>query len=358
MSAAPEERPVLGITAGDLNGIGMEVIIKTLSEPGILELCTPVVLANAKVASYHRNAIERRDFNFHIVSEIDKIQAGKPNLLNCWEEEVNLSLGEESTEVGAFAVRMLDAAIPHLKSGVLQGLVTAPIHKKSIQSPHFQFTGHTDYLEERFGSRATMLMVSEEMRMALTTVHVPLAAVTDLITQERVYQKIADLHDIMQRDFHLSKPRIAVLALNPHAGDHGVMGDEDHQQVAPAIKQAFADGYLAFGPYPADGFFGSAKHRQFDVVLAQYHDQGLIPFKASSFGAGVNVTAGLPIIRTSPDHGTAFDLAGQGVAAPDSFRQALYTAIDLAKRRWQSDADRANPLKVKPKKSRKDTPQR
>lgn len=353
MSLNPEERPVLGITAGDLNGIGMEVIIKTLSQPEIMELCTPVVLASAKVASYHRNAIERRDFNFHIVSAIEEVQIGKPNLLNCWDEEVNITLGEESSEVGAFAVRMLDAAVPHLKSGKLHGLVTAPIHKKSIQSPHFQFTGHTDYLEERFGARATMLMVSDEMRMALTTVHVPLAEVTPLITQERVYQKIADLHEIMRRDFHLPKPRIAVLALNPHAGDHGVMGDEDRQQVEPAIRQAFEGGYLAFGPFPADGFFGSAKHRQFDVVLAQYHDQGLIPFKASSFGAGVNVTAGLPIIRTSPDHGTAFDLAGQGEARPDSFRQALYTAIDLVRRRAQSDADRANPLKIKKKNSGK-----
>lgn len=342
--------PVLGITAGDLNGIGMEIIIKTLADSELLELCTPVVLASAKVASYHRNALDRKDFNFHLIKDISEAQPGKANLLNCWEEEVPLSLGQTSTEVGAYAVTMLEKAVGLLREEKPDGLVTAPIHKKNIQSEKFPFTGHTDYLEDRFGGRSVMLMLSDEMRMALATVHIPLAEVTPRITEELVYQRIADLHKILRRDFLISKGRIAVLALNPHAGDEGVMGEEDQKQVLPAVQRAFRDGYLAFGPYPADGFFGSAKHRDFDVVLALYHDQGLIPFKALSFGEGVNYTAGLPIVRTSPDHGTAFDIAGTGVAQPSSFRQALFSALQLVRNRQQSEKDEADPLKVKSRK--------
>lgn len=349
MSDAPN-LPVLGITAGDLNGIGLEIIIKTLADPELLELCVPVVLASAKVAAYHRNAIDRKDFNFHIVQDIGEAQPGKANLLNCWNEEVPLSLGQASSEVGAYAVHMLEKAVALLREGKLDGLVTAPIHKKNIQSDKFPFTGHTDYLEDRFGGRSLMLMLSDEMRMALATVHIPLAEVSPRITEELVYQRIADLHQILRRDFQISKGRIAVLALNPHAGDEGVMGEEDQQKVLPAIQRAFQDGYLAFGPYPADGFFGSAKYREFDVVLALYHDQGLIPFKALSFGQGVNYTAGLSIVRTSPDHGTAFDIAGDGVAEPSSFRQALFSALQLVRNRKQSQVDEANPLEVKVRK--------
>lgn len=330
---AERAKPVIGISCGDLNGIGMEVIMKTLSHPDIFDVCTPIVFASSKVASYHRKALEMEDFNFHILKDISDKTEGKPNLVNSWNEEVILELGKLSAVVGSYALKSLDHACSALESGQIDALVTAPIHKESIQSDDFRFTGHTDYLEARFKGKATMLLVSEQLRMALATVHIPLREVSGQITEERLIERLNSLNDTLNRDFLQKKGKIAVLALNPHGGDGGVIGHEDDSVVSPAIRKAFDQGIMAFGPFPADGFFGNRKYKDYDAILAMYHDQGLIPFKLLSFGEGVNFTAGLKAVRTSPDHGTAFDIAGKNVADPSSFRKALFTAIDIARNR-------------------------
>lgn len=342
--------PRIGISVGDLNGIGMELIIKTFADKEMLELCTPILFASSKVASYHRNAIDQRNFNFNIIHKLEDALEGKPNLLNVWKEEVKMDFGKVDPAVGAYAVKSLDAACSALEKGEVDALVTAPLHKESIQSEDFRFSGHTDYLEARFKAKATMMMISDEMRMALATVHVPLSKVHELINSDLIEQKLHSLHASLKQDFHLAKGKIAVLALNPHAGDNGVMGKEDQEIVLPAIEKAKEKGVLAFGPYPADSFFGAGLHKQYDAVLAMYHDQGLVAFKSLSFGEGVNYSAGLPFVRTSPDHGTAFDIAGQGLANPSSFRQSIYAAIDIARHRAESAELNANPLKIKGKK--------
>ena len=339
-------KPKIGISVGDLNGIGMEVIIKTLSNPDIMELCTPIVYASSKVASYHRKAINMEDFSFHVINSMDQLHDKKANLFQCWKEDVNLEFGKESAEVGAFALKSLEKTCEAIENGEVEAMVTAPIHKKTIQSEAFQFSGHTDYLEARFKAKAIMMMVSDEMRMALATVHIPLSKVTDMVTEDLVHERIKTLHQSLKNDFVIPKPRIAVLALNPHAGDSGVMGNEDETIVSKAISKAFDSGSMAFGPYPADSFFGSGEYRKFDGILAMYHDQGLIPFKSLSFGRGVNYSAGLPFIRTSPDHGTAFGIAGQGVADEGSFREALLLAADLVKKRAMSKELNQDPLKI------------
>lgn len=340
-------KPIIGITCGDLNGIGMEIIMKTFANDDMLDLCTPVVFASSKVASYHRKALEMEDFNFHIINDINSLKEGKANLLNCWKEEVILDFGKLSEVVGSYAVKSLEQASDALAEGQVQALVTAPIHKNSIQSASFKFTGHTDFLEARFNGKATMLMVSEEMRMALATVHIPLSEVAGQISQQRLMERIQQLNECLLKDFHIKKGKIAVLSLNPHAGDGGVIGREDDEIVAPAIRAAFEDRIMAFGPFSADSFFGTEKYKDYDAVLAMYHDQGLIPFKTLSFGRGVNYSAGLDIIRTSPDHGTGFEIAGKGVANESSFREAVYLACDLVKNRKVSSAIHKNPLPVK-----------
>lgn len=342
--------PRIGISVGDLNGVGMELIMKTFSDPQMLELCTPVVFASTKVVSFHRNAIDMRDFNFHIIQDAKDAVQGKANLVNLWKDEVKMDFGKVDALVGQFAVKSLIAACDAIDAGSVDALVTAPIHKESIQSDDFQFSGHTDYLESRYNCKATMMFLASEMRMALATVHIPLARVNEVISAELVEQKIKAIHKSLKEDFHLPKGRIAVLALNPHAGDKGVIGKEDQEIVAPGIERAKEGGALAFGPYPADSFFGSATYKSFDAVLALYHDQGLVAFKSLTFGEGVNYSAGLPIIRTSPDHGTAFDIAGTGVAEPGSFRSAVYGAIDLYRARTGTAEMTVNPLKIKAKK--------
>ncbi len=349
MSDSPASLKI-GISVGDLNGIGMELIIKTFGEKDMLSLCTPIVFASSKVASYHRNAIDRRDFNFNIINKIEDALEGKANLLNVWKEDVNMDFGKVDPAVGAFALKSLEAASEALEQGEIDALVTAPFNKESIQSDQFQFSGHTDYLEARFKAKATMMMISEEMRMALATVHIPLKKVSEVISSDLIEQKLKSLHQSLKQDFHQPKGRIAVLALNPHAGDNGVMGKEDQEILMPAIEKAKEKGIMAFGPFPADSFFGAGHHRQFDAILAMYHDQGLVAFKALSFGDGVNYSAGLPFVRTSPDHGTAFDIAGEGKADPSSFRQSVYAAIDIARKRKESAELNANPLKIKSKK--------
>jgi 4-hydroxythreonine-4-phosphate dehydrogenase len=341
------KKPVIGITCGDLNGIGMEVIMKTFDNPEILDICTPVIFASSKVASYHRKATNMEAFNFHMTKDFSQITENRPNLVNSWDDEVNIELGKENSAVGEYALKSIEYACKAYEDGKIDAIVTAPIHKTTIQSEAFKFTGHTDYLQNRFGGNAMMLMVSDEMKMALTTVHIPVSKIAGTLKADHITQKILDLTQTLNHDFHISKAKIAVLALNPHAGDNGVIGDEDDRIVAPAIQSANAKGALAFGPFPADSFFGAGKHRQFDAILAMYHDQGLIPFKSLSFGSGVNCTAGLQVIRTSPDHGTGFDIAGQGVANESSFRQAVFLACDLVKARSISKEIHKNPLPIK-----------
>lgn len=345
-----EERPIIGVSCGDLNGIGMEVIMKTFANADVLDLCTPVVFASSKVASYHRKALDMGHFNFHLAHDLPKIKTGKANLINCWKEEVILEMGKASPVVGKYALTSLQHASNALADNQVQALVTAPIHKHTIQSEEFKFPGHTEFLEDRFGGKSMMMMVSQEMRMALATVHIPLAEVPKAVNKDMLLERLRELSKTLKKDFLIQKPKIAVLSLNPHAGDQGVIGDEDDKIVSPAIQQAFDEKIMAFGPFPSDSFFGSAKHQKYDAVLAMYHDQGLIPFKSLSFGQGVNYTAGLPVIRTSPDHGTGFDIAGQGVANESSFREALFLALELIKNRGITKEITAKPLST-----RKDT---
>ncbi len=337
-------KPVIGISCGDLNGIGMEIIMKTFANEEMLELCTPVVFASSKVASYHRKALDMGDFSFHIINDLDKLHEQKCNLLNCWKEEVNLELGKEDKQVGEYALRSLQKACDALDAGKIQALVTAPIHKHSIQSGEFKHTGHTDFLENRYQAEAIMMLASEEMKMTLATVHIPLAAVSSALSQKLISNKLRLIDKSLRNDFHIKKAKIAVLALNPHAGDGGVIGTEDDDLVKPAVQHAFEKGIMAFGPFPADSFFGAQKHKQYDAVLAMYHDQGLVAFKSLSFGQGVNYSAGLPIIRTSPDHGTGFDIAGKGIADESSFRHAVYMASELVRNRKVTSEITANPL--------------
>lgn len=340
-------KPVIGISCGDLNGIGMEIIMKTFANPEMLDLCTPVVFASSKVASYHRKGLEMESFNFHLVKDLKNLNDRKPNLFQTWDEDVLLDFGKLDEKVGAFALKSLERACKAYKDGDIDALVTAPIHKNSIQSDRFNFTGHTDYLESIFEGKALMMMVSEEMKMALATVHVPLSDVRSKLSKESLVKTIKALAESLNYDFLVSKAKIGVLALNPHAGDGGVIGNDDDALVRPAIAEANESGALAFGPYPADSFFGARNHSKFDVLLAMYHDQGLIPFKSMSFGQGVNYTAGLSIIRTSPDHGTGFDIAGKNQANESSFRQAVYLACDLVKNRAISKKIHENPLTIK-----------
>lgn len=340
-----EKKPVIGISVGDLNGIGLEIIIKTFSQADMLSFCTPVVFASSKVMSYHKKTVEVDKFSFQIINDIDKVFPQKVNLINCWKDDVNMEFGKEDKAVGKFAAKSLDMACKYLEEGKIDALVTAPINKASIQSEDFKFSGHTDYLEDRFKTKGTMMLVSDEMRMALATVHIPLAKVAETISQELVIEKLKSIEKSLKKDFTIRKARIAVLALNPHAGDKGVIGKEDEEIVAPAISKAFGEGIMAFGPYPADSFFGSGNHKKFDAILAMYHDQGLIPFKGFSFGKGVNYTAGLPIIRTSPDHGTGFDIAGKGMANESSFRESVFLACELVRNRASNEKLEKNAMK-------------
>lgn len=335
----------VGITHGDVNGIGYEVIMKTLADVRVLEFFTPVVYGSSKVASYHRKALDLHDFNFNIVKSAEYAQEGKANLVNIYPQEIKIDLGQCTDIAGEVAFVALEAATEDLKKKHIEALVTAPINKQNIQREEFPFPGHTEYLAQKFGvNESLMLMVSHHMRIGVITGHVPLSEVSGKITKELILKKTRLMHQSLIRDFGIRKPRIAILGLNPHAGDKGVIGAEEEQVIIPAIQQAFDEGMLVFGPYPADGFFGSASFRQFDGILAMYHDQGLIPFKALSFKSGVNFTAGLPYVRTSPAHGTAYDIAGKNEASPDAFREAVYLAIDVVRNRRMYEEITANPL--------------
>lgn len=348
------ERIVVGITHGDINGIGYEVILKTLSEPRILETFVPVIYGSAKVAAFHRKYLDLPGLNLNVVNSVKEINHKRINIVNCVDEELKVELGMSTAEAGKAAFDALERATDDLNNGFLHAVVTAPINKKNIQSPGFQFPGHTEYFQMKSGkgAKSLMMLVNDVMRVAVVTGHIPVQKIPTELTTELIFEKLSILNESLKTDFRIVRPRIAVLGLNPHAGDDGILGNEESSIIQPAISRGLSKGIICAGPYPADGFFGSGHFSSFDAVLAMYHDQGLIPFKTLSMDSGVNFTAGLPVIRTSPDHGTAYDIAGQDKASEESFRQALYLAYDVYhNRKWQSEIS-ANPLKSSPKEER------
>ena len=324
----------IGITLGDVNGIGPEVIIKTLENPAITNMCIPVIYGSAKVVSYHRNVAKSDLFSFKTVSDIHRLYHDKVNLVNCWNDNVTINLGKITEEGGKYAHIALDEAVKDLKEGNIDALVTGPINKKAMNLVGFPYMGHTDYLGDKFQTEDhLMILVDDQLRVAVLSHHIPLRDVPQKVTKPNLLNTLNVLNQALIMDFDLEKPHIAILGLNPHASDDGVIGNEEDTIIRPAIIEAKKSGLLVSGPYSPDAFWGSVKYKKFDAVLAMYHDQGLIPFKMNSFGNGVNVTVGLPFVRTSPDHGTAFDIAGTNTADPDSFRAALYQAIDMARNR-------------------------
>ena len=337
----------VGITQGDTNGIGYEVILKTLQSPQITELFTPVVYGSAKTASYHRKALELQPVPMNVIRSGADIKDGVNNLVDVSTEEVKVDLGMPSEHAGKAAFDALEQAVADLKQGYIDVLVTAPINKKSIQSEQFSFPGHTEYLEASIGDgdKALMILFSEKVRVALVTTHLPVSSISSAITKEAVYEKIVAFNDSLKRDFGVVRPRIAVLALNPHAGDGGLLGKEEQEVIIPAMEEAVNRKITAFGPYAADGFFGNEQYTHFDGVLAMYHDQGLAPFKVLAMENGVNFTAGLQYVRTSPDHGTGYDIAGKNEANEQSMRQAIYSAIDIFRNRERYAEMTQNPLR-------------
>ena len=338
-------KPVIGFTCGDLNGIGLELIIKSLSDSRMLDFMIPVVFANNKSINFYRKGLQEFNLNFAVLNDLSKINPKQVNVLNCWEEEVEITPGELTATGGKYALISLEKAVEALKQKTIDGIVTAPIHKKNIQSDKFNFSGHTPYLQHAFGNTENlMLLVADNIRMALVTEHVTIGDIAKHITKDKIKQKLAILHSSLQKDFGVDKPRIAVLALNPHAGDEGLIGKEEIEIIKPAIKES-KQNILVFGPYSADAFFARGAHEKFDGVLAMYHDQGLIPFKSLAFGEGVNFTAGLPIVRTSPDHGTAFDIAGKNKADASSFTASIFECVRIIHARQGYHDMRLNPLK-------------
>jgi 4-hydroxythreonine-4-phosphate dehydrogenase len=346
-----EEKIIVGISQGDINGIGLEVIIKTFLDPQMLEVCTPVIFGSNKTASFHRKALNIEDFSFNLIKDISEINHKRANIINVYEDDVIIELGAQTEAGGKYALKSLEAAAYALSQNQIDVLVTAPINKENIQSPDFKFPGHTEYLDEKFGTgNSLMFLVSDNLRVAVVTGHIPVTRVAQELTTEKIIKKIQVLNNSLIQDFSIRKPKIAVLGLNPHAGDNGVIGNEEQQIIIPAINKTKDEGMLVYGPYPADGFFGNGTYKNFDAVLAMYHDQGLIPFKTIAFNSGVNFTAGLPIVRTSPDHGTAYDIAGKNVASEESFRRAVYMAVDIYRTRKQYEEITSNPLSISLKK--------
>lgn len=340
------DKPIVGITVGDLNGIGLEVIIKTFSDNRMLELCTPVIFASNKVVNYYRRITTDHTFNFNSTKDLKQLNIKQINIFNCWDDEVPIQPGVLNESGGKFAIRSLQVATQCLKDGELDILVTAPIHKSNTQLPDFPYTGHTPFLKDKFGAKdVVMLLYNNNLRVALATEHIPVNKVSSAITKELLLSKISILKDTLIRDFGIDKPKIALLGLNPHAGDDGQIGTEEQNVIKPTIEQLKNSGSLVFGPYSADAFFARGSYTEFDAVLAMYHDQGLVAFKTLAQGEGVNYTAGLPVIRTSPDHGTAFDIAGKNLADPSSFREAVFQGIDLFKQRKAYAENTANPMR-------------
>lgn len=327
-------KPTIAITIGDVNSISPEVIIKALEDPRIIKLMTPVVYGSGKILSYYRKALNIRDFNYFQLKKLEELSDKKLNVLNLWEETVNITMGQSSEEAGKYAFISIKKAVEDAMEGKVDAIVTAPINKHNIQSEDFKFAGHTEYLAQEAGVKdSLMLLVDGDLRVGVVTGHIPIHEVSEKITPEKIDSKLDVLEKSLKEDFGIKKPRIAVLGLNPHAGDGGVIGNEEEEIIKPLIEKRKEKGKLVFGPFPADGFFGNQQYKNFDAVLAMYHDQGLIPFKTLAFSNGVNFTAGLPFVRTSPDHGTAYDLTGKGLADETSMRQALFLAIDIIKNR-------------------------
>ncbi len=342
----PDNKPVIGISCGDLNGIGIELIIKTFSDNRILDQCVPVIYASNKVINFYRKSLTDASFNYQNTKDYTRLNPKQVNVFNCWEEEVPLNPGQLTDTGGKYAILSLQTAVAALKQKQIDGLVTAPIHKKNIQSPEFNYPGHTPYLKHMFEARdVVMMLYAGDFRVALLTEHIPVSEIARHVTREAITSKLGIIHKSLQRDFGIDKPRIAVLGLNPHAGDEGLIGNEEETIIKPAIKDAKNNNMLVVGPFSADAFFARNNHQKFDAVLAMYHDQGLIPFKALANGEGVNFTVGLPSVRTSPDHGVAFDIAGKGKADPTSFTSALFECIDIIRRRAQYDDNRKNPVR-------------
>ena len=342
----------VGISIGDTNGIGLEVIMKTFSDSRMMQVCTPVVYASAKTVSFQRKALNLPDFNYQTVRSINDIIPRKINLLNVWDEEIKNDFGVQNEIGGKYALLSLKNTVADLLDHKVDVMVTAPINKKNMQQDGFDFPGHTEYLAvEGRTENYIMMLVSDAMRVAFVTGHIPIKNVSGQLTKEKIVAKIKLINDTLKRDFGVRKPKIAVLGLNPHAGDSGLLGTEENDIILPAVKDAQYLNILAAGPYSADGFFGSGQYKKFDCILCMYHDQGLIPFKAISFNSGVNYTAGLPFIRTSPDHGTGYDIAGKGIASEESFREAIYMAIDIYNKRAEYDNITANPLVISKKHS-------
>jgi len=340
-----KEQIIVGITHGDINGIGYEVIIKTLMDNRIMEDCTPVVYGSPKVAAYHRKALDISNFSFNNIREVSEANHKRANIINCLNDNVRVELGKSTAMAGESAVIPLEAAVKDLSDNKIDVIVTAPVNKYNIQSKSFNFPGHTEFLKHRFNvDDVLMLMVADNLRIGVITGHIPLRKVPESLSEESIINKIKIMESSLSIDFGIRRPRIAVLSLNPHSGDTGLLGNEEIEIIIPAIKRASEEGILAFGPYPSDGFFGSGAYMNFDGILAMYHDQGLTPFKALALGEGVNFTAGLPVIRTSPSHGTAYEIAGQGVASESSFRKALYLACDIFRNREMHNEITVNPL--------------
>ena len=342
------ENIIVGISIGDLNGIGSEVVLKTFEDSRMLEICTPVIFANVKIISFIKKSLEL-SAPLHGIDRLDQLIKGKINVLNVWREGVDINFGVNDENAGKYAIKSFVSTTKALKDNLIDVLVTAPINKYNIQSEEFKFPGHTDYLNNELEGNALMLMVNEGLRVGLLTDHIPVNEVASQLSEKLIVQKIQSINHSLIQDFRINKPKIAVLGLNPHCGDNGVIGNEDDTLIRPTIKKLFEKGILVFGPYPADSFFGSNQHEKFDAVIATYHDQGLIPFKTLSFGNGVNYTAGLNKIRTSPDHGTAFEIAGKGIADNTSFKEAVYLALDVYHSRNEYLEISRNPMKIKEK---------
>jgi len=340
----------VGISIGDLNGIGMEIIIKTFKDSRVMDFCTPIIFGSSKVAAIHRKTLEMQDFNFNIINDIKEAHPKKANLLNIWKQEVEIKFGEATTTSGEHAFDSLKQATQALKDKKIDVLVTAPINKASIQEKVSGFIGHTEFLQGNFDGESLMIMISEAMKIAFVTGHVPLTEVKKAITPQNILAKTEKLNNSLIQDFGIRKPKIAILGLNPHAGEEGMLGNEENDIISPAIKKMKENGIMAFGPYPADSFFTPKNLKSFDGILSMYHDQGLTAFKTLSFSEGINYTAGLNIVRTSPVHGTAYEIAGKGLADETSFREALFLACQIHKKRSEFNELNDNPLAFKTRK--------
>ncbi|MFA8300824.1 MAG: 4-hydroxythreonine-4-phosphate dehydrogenase PdxA [Hyphomicrobiales bacterium] len=341
-----EKKINVGITHGDFNGISYEIILKTVADIRTLDLYTPVIYGSSKVASFIRKKFQLGDLNLNIIKSSDQISQKRPNLINCCtEKEYKIELGTSSSQAGQAAFEALETSIEDLKQQNIDVVVTGPINKKNIQSDQFHFPGHTEYFAEKFDApEHLMLMVRDKLRIGVVTGHIPLRDVSDALNEDLILKKINQMHDSLCRDFGIDKPKIAILGLNPHSGDDGLLGKEEQEIIIPTIDKAREGSKLIYGPFPADGFFGSGDFKYYDGILAMYHDQGLIPFKAIAAGAGVNFTAGLPIVRTSPAHGTAYSIANKNQASAESLQEAIYLAIDIFKNREEYDERNKKPL--------------